>query len=254
MNESSRNEDRPVYAILGATGGIGSELCRQLSRNGARLVVGARREEPLAELAEDLGALTRPVDATDFDSVDAFLSYAEEREGPLTGVANCVGSLLLKPAHLTSREEFDSVVSANLVSAFATVRSAAKRLEEGVGSIVLVSSAAATRGLPAHEAIAAAKAAVEGLTLSAAATLAPRGLRVNAVAPGLVRTPLTTRLVENEASLRASTALHALGRIGEPRDVASAIAWLLGPESSWVTGQVWGVDGGLSRLGGKASR
>ena len=116
------------------------------------------------------------------------------------------------------------------------------------GSIVLVSSAAARIGLANHEAIAAAKAGVIGLTLSAAATYGPRRIRVNCVAPGLVRTPMTSRLTANEVSLKASTAMHPLGRIGEPGDVASAIEWLLNPEQSWVTGQVLGIDGGLGSV------
>jgi NAD(P)-dependent dehydrogenase (short-subunit alcohol dehydrogenase family) len=107
---------------------------------------------------------------------------------------------------------------------------------------------AARIGLANHEAIAAAKAGVIGLTLSAASTYAPRGVRVNCVAPGLVRTPMTARLTQNEGALKASTAMHALGRIGEPADVAAAIAWLIGPESSWVTGQVLGIDGGLGSV------
>jgi NAD(P)-dependent dehydrogenase (short-subunit alcohol dehydrogenase family) len=116
------------------------------------------------------------------------------------------------------------------------------------GSIVLVSSAAARVGLANHEAIAAAKAGVIGLALSAAATYAPRGIRVNCVAPGLVRTPLTSRITENEAALKGSLAMHALGRIGEASDVASAMEWLLDPAQAWVTGQVIGVDGGLASL------
>jgi NAD(P)-dependent dehydrogenase (short-subunit alcohol dehydrogenase family) len=116
------------------------------------------------------------------------------------------------------------------------------------GSIVLCSTAAARAGFANHEAIAAAKAGVIGLTLSAAATYAPRNIRVNCVAPGLVDTPLAARITANPAALQASTAMHALGRIGRPEDVASAIAWLLNPENSWVTGQVLGVDGGLASL------
>ena len=116
------------------------------------------------------------------------------------------------------------------------------------GAIALVSSAAGRVGLVNHEAIAAVKAGVIGLTLSAAATYAPRGIRVNCVAPGLVRTPMTDRLTSNEAALRASAAMHALGRIGEPQDVASALEWLLSPEQGWVTGQVLGIDGGLASV------
>lgn len=133
-------------------------------------------------------------------------------------------------------------------AAFALVRAAAPQMgRTGGGSIVLMSSAAGRIGLANHEAIAAAKAGVIGLTLSAAASYAARGVRVNAVAPGLVRTPLSARLVGNEASLKASEALHALGRIGEPDEVASLIDWLLGPQR-WVTGQVFGIDGGLGTV------
>jgi short-subunit dehydrogenase len=116
------------------------------------------------------------------------------------------------------------------------------------GSIVLVSSAAARIGLANHEAIAAAKAGVIGLTLSAAASYASKGIRINCVAPGLVRTPMTERLTSNEATLKASTAMHALGRIGEASDVAAAIEWFIRPEQNWVTGQVLGIDGGLGSL------
>jgi 3-oxoacyl-[acyl-carrier protein] reductase len=114
--------------------------------------------------------------------------------------------------------------------------------------VVLVSSAAAMEGLANHEAIAAAKAGIIGLTLSAAATYAPMNLRVNAVAPGLTETPLTAALTGNETSRKFSEAMHALGRLGKPEDVARAIVFLLDPENSWITGQVLAVDGGLSRV------
>jgi NAD(P)-dependent dehydrogenase (short-subunit alcohol dehydrogenase family) len=126
------------------------------------------------------------------------------------------------------------------------VRAAGRLLKTDGGSVVLVSSAAARIGLANHEAIAAAKAGLEGLARSAAATYARQRIRFNVVAPGLVRTPLTQGLVASELAEKASLAMHPLGRLGEPGDVARAIAWLLDPAQSWITAQVLGVDGGLA--------
>jgi len=238
----------PSHVILGATGGIGSALCRRLRRAGARVTVAARDRSKVEALAGEIGAHAEVVDARDAADVERCLAAAIARDGRVDGIANCVGSVLLKPAHLTSPEEWAETIATNLGSGFATVRAAGKLMARGGGSVVLLSTAAARHGLANHEAIAAAKAGLVGLALSAAATYGPRGLRVNCVAPGLVRTPLTERITSNEASLKASVAMHALGRIGEPEEVASAIAWLLDPEQSWVTGQVLGVDGGLGSV------
>ena len=129
----------------------------------------------------------------------------------------------------------------------------ARQLQACSGSRVVLagrddSLAAARTGVPNHAAIAAARAGIIGLTRSAAATYASRGLRINAVAPGLVRTPMTERITENPSASKASEALHALGRLGEPDDVARMICWLLDPLQSWITGQVFGIDGGLSTV------
>ena len=112
--------------------------------------------------------------------------------------------------------------------------------------------AAARLGMANHEAIAAAKAGIQGLALSAAATYAPRNLRFNCVAPGLTRTPLTARITGNETVAKGSLAMHALGRFGDPADVASAIEWLLDPGQHWITGQILGVDGGLATVRGRS--
>jgi 3-oxoacyl-[acyl-carrier protein] reductase len=246
---SMPDTDQPrSYLVFGATGGIGESLCRRLASQGARLVIAARNREKLEALANELNALPHMLDATHFQEVEACVELAVTRHGRLDGVANCVGSLLLKPAHMTTESEWLSTVAANLTTAFAVVSAAARAMMNSGGSIALVSSAAARIGLANHEAIAAAKAGVIGLTLSAAATYGPRGVRVNCVAPGLVRTPLTARLTANDASVKFSTAMHAIGRIGEPTDVAAAIEWLLSPEQSWVTGQTLGIDGGLGSV------
>lgn len=241
-------DSTPTYLVFGATGGIGTSLCHRLASRGARLVIAARNGEKAQQLADELHASSYVLDATALDEVSACVEKAVEINGRLDGVANCVGSLLLKPAHSTTEAEWLSTLATNLTTAFAIVRSSAKAMMTIGGSIVLVSSAAARIGLANHEAVAAAKAGVIGLTLSAAATYASRGIRVNCVAPGLVRTPMTDRLTSNNVGLKSSTAMHALGRIGKPEDVAAAIEWLLSPEQTWVTGQVLGIDGGLGSV------
>jgi NAD(P)-dependent dehydrogenase (short-subunit alcohol dehydrogenase family) len=237
-----------VYVVLGATGGIGSALSRRLAASDARLLLAARDVGKLEELAASLGAERRAVDATRFEQVEACVARAVELFGRVDGVANCVGSVLLKPAHLTKEDEFNGTLALNLGSAFAAVRAGARAMMKAGGSIVLVSSAAARVGLVNHEAIAAAKGGVSGLVLAAAATYARYNIRVNAVAPGLVRTAATESITRNEVSERVSIAMHAAGRLGTPRDVASVMAWLLNPRNDWVTGQVLGIDGGLSTV------
>lgn len=244
MSDSPRS-----VLILGGTGGIGAALARRLHAEGCRLVLAARDPQKLAALGAELGATTLEADATDAAAVDAAVARAVELHGRLDGAANCVGSILLKPAHLTSPDEFSRTIALNLTTAFNLVRAAAKvMVRQNSGNIALVSSVAAQRGLVSHEAIAAAKAGVEALARSAAASYARQGVRVNCVAPGLVRTPLAAALTANEAALKASTALHPLGRIGEPDEVAAALAWLLHPAQGWITGQVLGVDGGMAHV------
>lgn len=136
----------------------------------------------------------------------------------------------------------------NLTSSFRIMRASIKAMRNGPGAIALCSSAAAQTGIANHEAIAAAKAGVIGLARSAAATYAARGIRVNAVAPGLVETPMAQAITSNERSREFSLKMHPLGRLGKAEDVASALAWLIDPENSWVTGQVLGVEGGLASL------
>ncbi len=232
--------------LIGATGGIGSATARRLKPH-AELVLAGRNEDKLKALAEELSSPYVVVNAADFDALDR----AVQAHTPFGAIVNCAGSLLLKPAHLTTEREYRDTVDLSLTTAFATVRSGAKAMMSTGGSIVLCATAAARAGFANHEAIAAAKGGVMALTLSAAASYGARNIRVNCVAPGLVETPLTARITGNEAARAASQAMHVLGRIGKPEDIASAIAWLVDPENSWVTGQVLGVDGGLGTIRAK---
>lgn len=241
-----------TYVILGAGGGIGTALCHELAANGAQLMLGGRDEGKLSQLANDLNAddrvMLQTIDATQIDAVEQFVKAAKQQFGQVDGIVNLVGSILLKPAHRISDEEWFDTINTNLTSSFAVVKAAAKTMRKNGGTVVLMSSGIARAGFANHEAIAAAKAGVIGLMLSAAATYASSQIRVNAVAPGLVRTPLSEPVLSDELSHKASVQMHALNEVGEPEHVASMISWLLDPRNDWVTGQVFGVDGGLGTV------
>ncbi|MEM1304513.1 MAG: SDR family oxidoreductase, partial [Planctomycetota bacterium] len=135
-----------AYVVLGASGGVGGETARRLVAGGGRVLLAGRPSDRLAALASELDAPAVELDATQTDQVEQAVAQAAESFGRLDGVVNCVGSLLLKPAHLTSDEEWDATIATNLRSAFATVRAGAKAMRKQGGSIVLLSSAVASHG------------------------------------------------------------------------------------------------------------
>lgn len=235
-----------IYAIFGATGGIGSVLTKRLSETGDKIYLLGRNEEKLEKFSKEISQPYQVVDATDETVVSDAFKKIVQKEGHLDGVVSLVGSFFLKPLNLTSQKEFEEVLKTNVISSFCILKHALDVMEKG--SIVLSSSTAALIGLSHHEAISAAKSAVLGLMRSAAASYATKEIRINAVAPGLTRTPLTQKITSNEMALKASTAFHPLGRIAEPQDVAAAIFWLLSSESAFITGNIFAVDGGLSSI------
>ena len=226
----------PVVLIAGVTGGIGSDLARRLTAAGWQVAGYGRSAEKLAALRVELPALhTLECDATQPAQVEAAVAATVAQFGRLDAYVHCVGSILLK--------------AANLNSAFYGLRAAVGPMQtQSRGSIVLISSVAAQTGLPGHEAIAAAKGGINGLVQAAAASYASRNIRINAVAPGLVDTPLAAPLLGSEQARAFSEKMHPLGRVGRPANIASLIAWLLTEDADWVTGQIWSVDGGLADL------
>lgn len=241
-----------TFIVIGGAGGIGRSIATGIVARGGSLVVTSRDADRAETAARELGADDHAVlDATDFAAVSGLIERLQGDGHRVAGIVNCAGSVILKPAHLTTPEELQATLSTNVVTAFATVAAAGRHMKDG-GSVLLFSTAAAESGIPNHEAIAAAKGGVAALTRSAAATYAARGLRVNAIAPGLVKTGLTEKITSNERALEASRSMHPLQRVGEPQDIAPLALTLLDPANSWMSGEVICVDGGLARLRGRA--
>jgi NAD(P)-dependent dehydrogenase (short-subunit alcohol dehydrogenase family) len=160
-----------------------------------------------------------------------------------------VGSITLKPFSRLTEEDFITEYRLNVVGAVKTIQQSYRSLRNAkASSIVLISSVAARTGMSYHASIAAAKSGVEGLAFSLAAEFASQNIRVNVVAPSLTDTPLASNLINTPEKRETSAKRHPLGRIGMPEDIASAISFLLSDESSWISGQVLGVDGGMGNL------
>ena len=238
-----------LIVVIGGAGGIGEQLCAQLSSDGHSVLVCGRDAEKASACAARNGQTSLQIDARLEADMERLVAYLGERGEALSGAVNLAGSILIKAIERTSFAEWHETLATNLDTAFLTVKHLAPLMARGGGgSLVLMSSVAAQFGLSNHEAIAAAKAGVQGLVLSAAASFAGKGVRINAIAPGLVATPLSRGLISSDEARKASSAMHPLGRIGEPTDIANFISFLLQPQNSWITGQIFSVDGGMSSV------
>jgi NAD(P)-dependent dehydrogenase (short-subunit alcohol dehydrogenase family) len=247
---------RPVTIVTGGGRGIGAATARQLLRSGHDVVVNYRVDRSAAEavVAGAAGSGGRAVavqaDVTSEDEVDGLFETARRELGPVTGLVNNAGLT----AHLgtladTPMDIVRAVLDVNLLAVIICARRAAQVMATSRGgsggAIVNVSSAAATLGSPnEYVHYAAAKAGVEALTIGLGKELAPEGIRVNAVAPGTVRTGIHAGAGDPDRADRAGERVP-LGRAGEPDDIASAIVWLLSDEASYVTATTLRVAGGL---------
>ena len=248
---SGMDTSTPVAIVTGATGAIGSATASRLLDAGWSVALVGRDSSRVEAVAGRLGPRSAPfvADAVSSASVDSAFSQITETMGPPTALVHAVGSTILRPAHAISDDDFADVIATNLSAAFYSLRAFVRAVPRGAPASALFFSTAATSiGLVNHVAISAAKGGVDGLVTAAAATYAAKGIRVNALAPGLVRSGLTRRLVENPATLEISERMHPLGRIGEADDVAAMAAFMVSQEASWMTGQVIAVDGGLSGI------
>lgn len=180
------------------------------------------------------------------DSVESLFESIKNEHSQLDSVVNCLGSIFLKPAHLTSVQDFDEVLDINLKSSFLILKNSVPMMRKNGGNLLFFSSAASSIGMANHEAISAAKGGIEAMVRSAAATYAKNNIKVNAIAPGLVDSNLSKNIVSNEAALNVSKRMHSVGRIGTPDDISKFAIPLIVDNSSWVTGSIINIDGGLS--------
>lgn len=245
--------DSPVYLVVGASGGIGSAVAERIAKmqQGAKLVCADKDKEALSDLQSKMKDADFPnCDATNPQQVADVVSGVIEKYGRLDGVASCVGNVSSKAASSTTLDDLHSALRVNLDTAFNVLQESVKAMVKGGkgGSVVLISAAVAGAGIPNFEAMSAAKAGVEGLARSAAASYASQGVRVNCVAPGLTTTEQSSQFLHKDAVESASKDMHPSHRFARPADIASAVEFLLRPENSMITGQVLAVDGGLSAL------
>ena len=160
-------------------------------------------------------------------------------------VVNFCGNIMLKPAAMLTHSDWQQTIEINLNTAFNVAHATTKLIKKDC-SLIFFSTAAVHLGLPNHEAIAAAKAGIEGLSKSIAASYAKQSIRSNVIAPGLIESNLSTPITKSERGKALSLSLHGLKRLGQPSDIASMVKWLLDPENNWITGEVIRIDGGLS--------
>jgi len=223
--------------LIGGTQGIGFAIVKELA-NKNNLYVASRTSQGL----ENLNVTHIPFDALT-DTLDASLLPAV-----IDGLVYCPGSINLRPFKGLKIETFESDMQINFFSMVKVIQSTIPQLSaSNQSSIVLFSSVAASMGMPFHTSVAAAKGAIEGFAKALAAEYAPK-IRVNVIAPSLTNTPLADKFLNNETKQEKSAERHPLKRYGQPEDLAHMASFLLSDNSSWISGQIMHVDGGMSTL------
>ncbi|TXI87713.1 MAG: SDR family oxidoreductase [Crocinitomicaceae bacterium] len=221
--------------IIGSSSAIGQATARKLIANGERVL-----------------SISRSTPAFDFDQHEEFDVLSEQPfptfEGKIDGLVYCPGSILLKPFRGLKSEDFRAGFELNVMGAIRSIQAYTANLQlSDQAAIVLYSTVAVEIGMPFHAAVSVNKGAIEGLTKALAAEFASK-IRVNCIAPSLTQTPMADKLVSTAEKIDAMAQRHPMKRIGQPEDIANATQFLLSDASSWMTGQIMHVDGGMSTL------
>jgi NAD(P)-dependent dehydrogenase (short-subunit alcohol dehydrogenase family) len=250
MNDSSANK---VVLVTGATSGIGHAVAVKFAQESARVVALGRNQTALNEIeiaVKTAGGepLTLAIDVTDGEQVQRAIEETLKRFGRLDVLVNAAGHISTGSIENTSLSAWDAMMNVNLRAAFQLMQMAAPHLIKTKGNIVNVSSVTGLRSFPGVLAYCVSKAGVDQLTRCAALELAPKGVRVNAVNPGVVVTEIHKRGGMSEADyekfLEHSKTTHPLGRVGDPKEIAELVFYLASEKASWITGATYQIDGG----------
>ena len=232
--------------IFGATGAVGSSLAKLLNENSIATHLIGKNEEEISKLSEETNGSYSVADVTDpsfIEKIDSDLKNID-----IAGIAYCVGSIDLKPINLVTKKDYLKSLELNLFPIVEIIKKYKENLKKNKASIVVFSTVAVKQGFANHSIISPVKASLEGLTVSLAAELAP-SVRINCIAPSLSNSKMAGKILGNTKIAEGIAKQHPLKRLGEGKDSASLAKFLLSDESSWITGQIIGVDGGRSNVG-----
>lgn len=229
--------ENKTILIVGGSSGIGLALT-QLLHTSNTVIVASRNGDTLSGLN---------CKHISYNALEDDLKSADLPDH-LDGFVYCPGSINLRPFKGLKPETFTADFELNVLGAVKSLQAVYPKLMiSAPASVVFYSTVAVQTGMPFHTSVAAAKGALEGMARSLAAELAPK-IRVNVIAPSLINTPLADKFLNNEVKLEKANQRHPLGRVGTPQEIAAATAFLLSDKSSWITGSVMGIDGGIGNL------
>ena len=232
--------------IFGATGAVGGSLAKLLNGASKEIHLIGKSEGEVSKLAEETNSSFSIADVTASNFIEKIDSDLKDTD--IAGIAYCVGSIDLKPVNLVTKKDYLKSFDLNFFPIIEIIKKYKENLKKNKSSIVVFSTIAVKQWFPNHSIISPVKASLEGLTVSLAAELAPN-VRVNCIAPSLSNSKMAGRILGNAKIAEGIAKQHPLKRIGEGMDSAALAKFLLSEESSWITGQIIGVDGGRSNVG-----